>query len=252
MQRSLLRNLLNLLLSEIRSPITDLLSHIQPMRVRAEAGDYAELAEMSAFALRYSERLLSVIDMLLDIIRDGVVKLITDMRKPHSVVEQACQAMAARAAAQRISLRNQVPADLPHIVLDERLFTQALISLLDVLLSANAAEGDVLFTAEYDEETSRLWLRLHDARPNTNFSALNSLFQLPISALLEQRDNLQVVLSRVIMRAHGAEIQLSALPERGVRFDIALPQLSAQPSVKRMSAASILNDQDTDTRGEMQ
>jgi hypothetical protein len=55
-QSPLLRNLLHLLLSEIRLPITDLLSHLKPMQARAEAGDYAELSQMSAFALRYSER----------------------------------------------------------------------------------------------------------------------------------------------------------------------------------------------------
>jgi K+-sensing histidine kinase KdpD len=249
-QSPLLRNLLHLLLSEIRSPIADLLSHIAPMQAYAQAGDYAELSEMSAFTLRYSERLLSVIDMLLDVMRDGVIKLITDKRRLRNMVEQACRAMAARAAAQRINLYNRVPADLPHSVLDERLFTQALISLLDVLFSAEAAEGEVSFTAEYDDRSSRFWLRLHDARPSTNGAALRQRFQMPLSVLLDQQNNLQVILSRVIMRAHGAEIQMSATPEGGVQFEIPLPLMPAEPSVKRISAAPLFDDQHTETLGD--
>jgi K+-sensing histidine kinase KdpD len=249
-QSPLLRNLLHLLLSEIRSPITDLLSHLKPMQARAEAGDYAELSQMSAFALRHSERLLSVIDLLLDVLRDGVVKLVTDRRQLNSVVEQTCQAMTARAAGQHIRLHNRVPDNLPHSVLDERLFAQALVSLLEVLFSANAAEGNLYFTAEYDDGSSRFWLRLHDARPSTNGAALRQRFQTPLSALLDQQDNLQVILSRVIMRAHGAEIQLSATPEGGVQFAIPLPLMPAEPSVKRIPAAQIFDDQYVETLGD--
>jgi K+-sensing histidine kinase KdpD len=188
--------------------------------------------------------------MLLDVLRDGVVKLVTDKRALHSVVEQACRAMAARAAAQRISLRNRIPDDLPHSVLDERLFTQALVSLLEVLFGANAAEGDLYFTAEYDDGSSRFWLRLHDARPSTNGAALRQRFQTPLSALLDQQNNLQVILSRVIMSAHGAEIQLSATPEGGVQFAIPLPLMPAEPSVKRISAAPLFDDEYAGTLGD--
>jgi K+-sensing histidine kinase KdpD len=249
-QSLLLRNILHLLLSEIRLPITDLLSHLKLMQARAEAGDYAELSRMSAFALRHSERLLSVMDMLLDVLLNGAIRLVTSRGTLQSVVEQACQAMAVRAAEQRINLHNRVPADLPHSVLDERLFTQALVSLLEVLFSANAAEGDLYFTAEYDEGSSQFWLKLHDARLNTNSTALERGFQTPLSALLDQQDNLQAILSRVIMRAHGAAVQLSATPEGGVQFEIRLPLMPAEPSVKRVSAAPIFNDQFAETLGD--
>jgi K+-sensing histidine kinase KdpD len=67
---------------------------------------------------------------------------------------------------------------------------------------------------------------------------------------LDQQNNLQVILSRVIMRAHGAEIQLSATPEGGVQFAIPLPLMPAEPSVKRISAAPLFDDEYAGTLGD--
>lgn len=238
----LLKKLLHLLLSEIRTPIADLLTHLPPMHARAEAGNYAELSAMTAFTLRYSERLLSVIDMLLDVMRDGVVKLITDQLPLHGVVEQACQTLAARAAVQGIAFYNHISPDLPRAVLDERLFTQALISLLEVLLVANAANGDIHFRADYDSALSHFQVRLHDQRAYTDSTELIQRFQAPLSALLNQPESLCVILSRVVMRAHSAELRLRLAPEGGLVFYLALPLMAAEPSVKRLEAAPLFSD----------
>lgn len=90
----LLKDLLHLLLSDIRSPITDLLTNLPPMQAQADAEAYPPLITLSEFTLRYSERLLSVIDMLLDVMREGVVKLITDNLALQAVAEQALQAVS--------------------------------------------------------------------------------------------------------------------------------------------------------------
>lgn len=238
----LLKKLLHLLLSEIRTPIADLLTHLPPMHARAEAGNYAELSAMTAFTLRYSERLLSVIDMLLDVMRDGVVKLITDRLPLHGVVEQACQTLAARAAVQSVAFYNHISPDLPRAILDERLFTQALISLLEVLLNANPESGSLRFGAIYNGALSQFQVCLHDQRAYTDSAELIQRFQAPLSALLNQPESLRVILSRVVMRAHGSDWQLRLAPEGGLVFYLALPLIAAEPSVKRLEAAPLFSD----------
>jgi K+-sensing histidine kinase KdpD len=246
----LLKQLLHLLLSEIRTPIADLLTHLPPMQAQAEAGNYAELSAMTALTLRYSERLLSVIDMLLDAMRDGVVKLITDRLPLHRVVEQACQALAARAAAQGVIFNNRIPLDLPRAVLDERLFTQALISLLEVLLVTNVASGSIHFGADYDSALAQFQVYLHDQRAYTDSTELIQRFQAPLSALLDQSESLCIILSRVVMRAHGSDWQLRLAPEGGLVFYLALPLMAAEPSVKRLEAALLFSDRATDQFGD--
>jgi K+-sensing histidine kinase KdpD len=246
----LLKALLHLLLTEMRAPVTDLLSHLPEMRQRAEAKAYAELSQMSLFTLRYSERLLSVIDLFLSAMRDGVVKLITDRLVLYDVVEQARQALAARFAAQQVSLHNQVAPELPRIVLDERLFTQALIYLLESLLGANAAAGALHCWAEFEASPPHFHLRLHDTRPQTDLAALRRLFYAPMSALLSQRHSLPVILSRVVMRAHGGALQISRREQDGIMFDLFLPLMAVEPSVKALPAAQLFSDQPIEQPGD--
>ncbi|MDW8300330.1 MAG: hypothetical protein RML95_13435 [Anaerolineae bacterium] len=246
----LLKDLLHLLLSDLRSPVADLLSYLLPMQAHVQAGEYAELTALSAFTLRYSERLLSVIDLLLDVIRDGVVKLATDRLSLHTVVENVRQAVSTRVAALRIVLHNHIPADLPRAVLDERLFTQALINLLEALFVVNSAAGNLHFWASYDGTSPRFQLRLHDERSSTDAAALSALFESPLSVLLSRHNSLRVILSRVIIRAHGADIQVVPAAENGVVLNVPLPLRAAEPSVKRLVAAPLFSDQPIETLGD--
>ncbi|MFN7209700.1 MAG: hypothetical protein ACK4P1_04810, partial [Aggregatilineales bacterium] len=222
-------------------PIADLLTHLPTMQAHLAAGRYLELTELSIFALRYSERLLSVIDLLLDAMRDGVVRLATDRLTLHSVIEQVCEAVGNQADMAHLRLHNHVPPDLPRIVLDRRLFTHALISLIELLNHANPAAGELHFSAEYADGSARFQLRLQDARHDTDRAALTALLDAPLSALLNQRDHSRAILSRLILRAHGADIQL--LPaSQGVSLEMSVPLMPAEPSVKRLAAAPLFSD----------
>ncbi len=244
----LLKDLLHLLLSDIHLPIADLLTHLPTMQAHLAAGRRLELTELSIFALRYSERLLSVIDLLLDAMRDGVVRLATDRLTLHSVIEQVCEAVGNQTDMAHLRLRNHVPPDLPRIVLDRRLFTHALISLIELLNHANPAAGELHFLAEYEGDSARFQLRLQDERQGADRAALAPL-QAPLSALLSQRNHSRAILSRLILRAHGADLQLSPASE-GVSLEMSLPLMPAEPSVKRLAAAPLLSDQSIETLGD--
>lgn len=221
------------------------------MQALAEAEEYSELATLNLFTLRRSERLLSVIDLLLDVMRDGIFKLITDRLSLYDVIEHVCRAAAAQQRTQHMLLHNHVAIGLPPVVLDERLFTQALISLIEVLGTTNTAQGQLHFFAEYEAENTRFQLRLHDERSGANTAALSALFQAPLGALLSQHNSLQAILSRVVMRAHGSEIRLQPSSEGGVLFDMTVPLMAAEPSVKRLAAAPLFSDQPIETLGDV-
>jgi K+-sensing histidine kinase KdpD len=245
----LLKDLLHLLLSDIRSPITDLLTNLPPMQAQADAEAYEPLMAVSEFTLRYSERLLSVIDMLLDVMREGVVKLITDNLALQVVAEQALQAVSERAQAQGVTIYNHITSDLPKAVLDERLFTQAFINLIELMLMQNPNGGDIHLTADYHDTPSHFDLKLYDQRTVIDFATFSAPFQAPLSTLLSRRDSLRIILSRVVMRAHGAKMHVLPLGEGKVVFEVLLPLVSADPSVKRFAAARLFSDDPLDDFG---
>ncbi|MDL1923561.1 hypothetical protein FBQ95_13220 [Chloroflexi bacterium CFX3] len=245
----LLKDLLHLLLSDIRSPITDLLTNLPPMQAQADAEAYPPLITLSEFTLRYSERLLSVIDMLLDVMREGVVKLITDNLALQAVAEQALQAVSERAQAQGVTIYSHITSDLPKAVLDERLFTQAFINLIELMLIQNPNGGDIHLTADYHDTPSHFDLKLYDQRTVIDFAAFSAPFQAPLSTLLSRRDSLRIILSRVVMRAHGAKIHALPLGEGKVVFEVLLPLIPADPSVKRLAAARLFSDDPLDDLG---
>ena len=245
----MLKDLLHLLLSDIRSPITDLLTNLPLMQAQADAEAYPPLMKLSEFTLRYSERLLSVIDMLLDVMREGVIKLITDNLALQVVAEQALQAVAQRTQAQGVTIYNHITSDLPKAVMDERLFTQALINLIELMLIQNSNGGDIHLTADYHDTPSHFDLKLYDQRSVIDFATFSAPFQVPLSTMLSQRDSLRIILSRIVMRAHGAKMHVLPLGEGRIVFEVLLPLMPADPSVKRFAAARLFSDDPLDGVG---
>ena len=228
-------------LRRIRSEFIDNLSH----ELRTPLANVRLLTEMLADDLadadvpdRVRERvatidiesghLVQMINELLDLSRmeNAVIQVRQDQVAVGPLVQAALQHVETFAQRQGVSLRVQVPADLPPLRGDEERLDQLLLNLLHNAIKFSPGGGEVLVRADEHPDAAVLSVIDHGVGiPAADQARVFERFYKVDRARGRGQGGtgLGLAIARHIAEAHGGSIWLESVEGEGSTFSISLP-----------------------------
>ncbi|MBA4016013.1 MAG: hypothetical protein C0483_02370 [Pirellula sp.] len=176
-----------------------------------------------------ANRLSRIVDNLLNMTRieSGVFKVAKQSHVLEEVVGSTLRSMTETLQGRRIEVR--IPADLPLVPMDEILFQQVLINLLDNAQKYSPKETPIELAAAIDGERLRVDVSDHGTgiAPGEESRVFDKFFRGAAFRNDQLGSGLGLTICRAIVAAHGGSIAVENRPEGGARFRLWLPVHSA-------------------------
>ena len=211
---------------ELRTPLTAILAFVETLEDGA-IDDTENNRRFLAVIRRNAERMHNLID---DILELSAIEAGTESVKPapirlRSLVGDVMQAVAARAAARRVMLNNEVSKDAT-VFADARRLEQMLTNLIDNAIKFNRENGTVTISHEHKGARDRIHIRdTGDGIPPEHLKRIFERFYRVDRA--RSRDmggtGLGLAIVKHLALAHNGEVSVQSKHGEGSTFTIELP-----------------------------
>jgi signal transduction histidine kinase len=208
---------------ELKTPISALRAHLENLLDGVEQPDRATLQVM----LAQSERLSRLVEQLLDLSRleSGDIPFDRSAVDLAPVVEQVVSEVHVGAPG-RVSVRQDLPPDLPRVWADRERMHQVLFNLLDNAVRFTPAGGTV--TVSGARRGVRVQVRVADTGPGIPKEHLPHVFErfYRVDQARSRGDGgtgIGLAIARSIVEAHGGRIWAESEEGEGSVFGFDLP-----------------------------
>jgi signal transduction histidine kinase len=211
---------------ELKTPLTSLQMAVHLLLEEAVGPLTPKQIELLLTARQDSERLLAMINDLLDLTRieQGQVALDIKPQRPGDLVRGAIERFSAQAADAGIELHSELPGDLPPVLVDrdrvEHVFDNLLSNALrhtdrggKITLGARASDSEVKFEVE---DTG------HGIPEDSLPRVFDRFFRVP-NGNRPGGAGLGLAIAREILAAHGGQIDVRSRVGEGTTFWFTLP-----------------------------
>jgi signal transduction histidine kinase len=211
---------------ELKTPLTGLRMALHLLLEEAVGPLTPKQTELLLDARENAERLLGMVNNLLDLARleQRSRHLDTRPENPRQLLESAAEEVRPRAADKDITLSVEAPADLPPVAVDARLIGHVLGNLLDNALAYTDRGGRITLGASADD--GAVTLSVADTGRGIPPEYLPHVFEKFFRIPGQSRDSstgLGLAISREIVQAQGGDITCESRPGEGTVFRIRLP-----------------------------
>ncbi len=205
---------------EVRNPLGAIFNSLATLKRVVPAREDARM--LLGIVGEESERLDRMVGDLLDFSRPH-----DPQRRPASLAEVIDGALAVAgpgASARGVSLRSDVPEDLPPLPLDVQLLHQALLNLVRNAIQALPPGGTVTVRARLEQRDATNFARIEveDDGPGIPPELADRVFQ-PFFTTRAAGSGLGLAVVKRIAESHGAQLTLESPPGHGATFVLALP-----------------------------
>lgn len=209
---------------ELRSPVTNIIGHLDAVEDGLSAPTPEHLGVISSEAQRL-HRLIEDLGQLAEA-DEGDVRLQREEQNVGAIVTRAVEARRATAEDRAVTLLCDAPTAIASV--DGPRIEQVVGNLLDNALAAVGERGEI--RADVENEAGEIRITITDNGPGISAELLDSLFDR-----LRRGDRartpgdssrgLGLAIARALVRAHDGEISAENLPEGGgARFIVVLPR----------------------------
>ena len=209
---------------EMRTPMTSIKGSLE-LLLGGYAGELpAEASELLGISLTAVDRLVRLINDLLDIskIESGKMELKLDRINIGECIEKSMRSLRALAEAHRVSIRSDRTEGLPLILGDRDRLEQVITNLLSNALKYTPHESEVTILACQRDNAVRVTVR--DQGPGIPPDQLERVFdrfcQLEGA---KKGSGLGLTICRALIEQHGGKIWVESELGRGSRFQFELP-----------------------------
>ena len=213
---------------ELRTPLTSLKGSLQLLSVGEEDLDAPMRTELAATALRNTERLIRIVNDILDLskIEAGHMQVRKSTLALAGIVAEASEALQQYAVDHKVTLDASGLDGLPPVSADPDRSTQVLVNLLSNAIKFSPEGGTVRITAR--REGAMLRTSVMDAGrgiPRDRQHLLFQRFQQMGESYQQKKPGtgLGLAIARAIVELHGGEISVSSDEGRGSTFSFTLP-----------------------------
>jgi two-component system phosphate regulon sensor histidine kinase PhoR len=139
---------------ELRTPISSIKGYAETL-LEGALEDKDNAKEFISIIYHDSNRLAALINDLLDLskIESGKMKMFFSASDPALLIKKAVMIMDNHAKARSITLKTEIPQNLPKIKADEARLSQVMINLLDNAIKYTPEQGTVVISAEVTNGT---------------------------------------------------------------------------------------------------
>ncbi|MBI3244126.1 MAG: GAF domain-containing protein [Chloroflexi bacterium] len=225
-----------MIVHDLRSPMTSVLGGLKLIEdVVVPTDQTGILAQAVEVSLRSSKKLLNLVDSLLDISKMEAGQMHLDERPTAldqiaaGVVDEQVQV----ANQQSVFLLNEVPADLPQLLIDSDKVERVLTNLVDNALKFTPTNGFVIVRASpYDDVPSEdgrsfVLCQVLDTGPGIPDDYRARIFdrfaQVRGRQGRRRGTGLGLAFCKLAVEAHGGKIWVESRPEGGSAFNFTLP-----------------------------
>lgn len=226
-------NLANMIVHDLRSPLTSLLAGVNLLRDRLPKEQQTQLIKQSIdVAIRSGNRMLGLVNTLLDISRmeSGELTLNRATIELSQVVDEVVVDLTPLANDQGVVLITEMPAGLPAVSADREKLSRVLTNLLDNALKFSPPGSQVVVRADCAPNgngPAQLLCTVLDSGPGIPPEYLTRVFdrfvQVEGQAGRRQGTGLGLAFCKLAVEAHGGRIWVENRPEGGSAFYFALP-----------------------------
>ena len=211
---------------ELRTPLTAIIAFVETLENGA-IEDRESCERFLSIIRKNASRMHSLIDDILELtaIEGGNVRLRAAAVDLHALVQDVCASAAAKAAAQSVTLRNDVKPDV-MVYADERRLEQMLTNLIDNGIKFSREHGTVTISHESDERDKILVQDNGDGIPSQHLERLFERFYRVDRA--RSRDmggtGLGLAIVKHLALLHRGEVTVTSELGKGSTFTIHLPK----------------------------
>ena len=178
----------------------------------------ANVKRLAGNIYRASRRMQELLQDLLNVSRGKGTQ--PEMCRLREVAAAACDALAAAAEQQGVTLALEIPAEM-EAPLERNRVERVFANLIGNALEAMADGGEVRMTAEMLDGAAVV--HVEDTGPGIAQEIRAQLFQPFVSAGKRNGLGLGLALSRQTVLDHGGDMWVESAPGRGARFSFRLP-----------------------------
>jgi signal transduction histidine kinase len=213
---------------ELKTPLTSIRLAVHLLLEETVGPLTPKQTELLLDARENSERLLAMVNNLLDLARleQGSRQLDLQPARPESILRNAADSIRARAADHAIDVVVDLGDGLPEVQVDHSRFGGALQNLLDNALTYTDRGGRITLGAHFDGE--EVELSVADTGIGIPADALPHVFEKFFRVPGQSKGTgtgLGLAIVQEIVVAHGGTIACESEPGKGTEFRIRLPAL---------------------------
>ncbi len=218
---------------ELKTPLTSVRLAVHLLLEEAVGPLSPKQTELLLDARENSERLLAMVNNLLDLARleQGSRQLEVKHESPQSLLQSAAEAVGPRAEDKGIEIVLDVPQALPSVAVDASRLGHALRNLLDNALTYTERGGRITLAASADAEA--VTLSVADTGIGISREHLPHVFEKFFRVPGQSRGTgtgLGLAIVNEIVTAHGGTITCESEPRKGTVFRLRLPLALAHQS----------------------
>jgi signal transduction histidine kinase len=209
---------------ELKTPITAIRAHLENLLDGVERPDPATLEVM----LGQTDRLGRLVDQLLELskLESGELPLHREQLALRPLVDELITEIGVARADRSVSLRNEVPDDLPALFADRERLHQVLFNLVDNAVRFTPHGGDVRVTAH--RVNGSVQIAVADTGAGIPAEHLPRLFERfyradPARSRDDGGTGIGLAIARSVVEAHGGTIRAESVPGRGSVFTFDVP-----------------------------
>lgn len=175
-----------------------------------------------------SNRLVDLVNSLLDLskMEAGMITLNLKTSDIKPLVNKAASGMEPLAMAKDVSIKMEIPHDLPYVKIDEERILQALRNLIGNAVKFTPGGGHITISAQTVEKGVRV--SVADTGPGVPKEDLNAIFDKFKQATLTSYNKIKgtglgLAIVKHIVNAHGGKVWVESEPGHGSIFIFLLP-----------------------------
>lgn len=225
---------LTMISHEFRTPLTSIMTFTELLLEGAAGENNQEQQEYLTDVLESSQRLLNMVNDLLDLSRleAGKIKLFRELVAVRDLVRDAERTLRPLLEKKGLTLQTELSADLPLVEVDPLRITQVILNLLGNAIKFTPEGGRVRVTARPDGDD--LEVSVSDTGVGIAPEDQERIFEAfrQAGASRPEGSGLGLALARSLVEMHGGRIWLESRVGKGTTFRFTLPVCRGREDVE--------------------
>jgi PAS domain S-box-containing protein len=217
-------DLTHMMVHDLRSPLTVMMIATETLEDTKGSRRNSDLTGMIRDA---STRMLNLVDAILDLSQLEANRMPME-RTPIALsmlVDKTLQLNTGVAEKKKISIKAELPKDLPYLWADMRLVDRVIQNLLNNAIKFTPVGGTIRLCAQFDELDPKIALiSVFNSGPGIPVDIKSRLFQKFVRGRQKEQGNgLGLAFCRLVVEAHEGHIWVESEPGQGATFYFTLP-----------------------------
>ena len=219
-----------MLFHDLQSPLGNVISSLELLAYEIPPeSQNSPLATMLDIARRSSRRLETLIRSLLDINRLEAGQPVTEQARVNmnDLVQEVFEIEQPNFEQRQIQFANNLPANLPHVYVEEDMIRRVLVNLVNNALKYSNQAEIITIDGQIQPENDRLLISVSDQGTGIPLQFRESIFE-KFERIATKDSNakglgLGLAFCRLAVEAHNGRIWVDDSPSGGARFNFTLP-----------------------------